>query len=60
MDYEQLLAQYEDALDTILELELQIWELCCRNNQLQRTLDGLDSADPNSISPMNRTAPEVS
>lgn len=51
MDYEQLLAQYEDALDTILELELQIWELCCQNVQLRRNLNGRDSdgSDPEPI-----------
>lgn len=45
MDYEQLLAQYEDALSTILELELQIWELCFQNRQLRHILSGLDKVD---------------
>jgi len=61
MDYEQLLAQYEDAWDTILEL--QFWELCRHNNRLQRTLSGRnsDGPAPEQIHITDgRTAPETS
>lgn len=45
MDYEQLLALYEEALDTILGLELQIWELCSQNSQLRSILSKLGKVD---------------
>lgn len=44
MDYKELLAKYVEALQTILELELQIWELCSQNSQLRQTQDGSISA----------------
>ena len=52
MDYDQLLARYEGALNAILELELQIWELCSQNARLQQALSDMNSADSGS-----RTSP---
>lgn len=49
MEYDQLVALYEDALDAILEMELQIWGLCSENIQLRQALHALNSTDPGSV-----------
>ena len=45
MEYKALLARYTEALQTILELEIQIWELCSQNSQLRQALDHAISAE---------------
>lgn len=45
MDDNELLAKYNEALQTILELELQIWELCSQNSQLRQALEATNSAE---------------
>lgn len=45
MDYNELLTKYNEALQTILELELQIWDLCSQNSQLRQTLGVSNSAE---------------
>ena len=45
MEYKAHLARYTEALQTILELEIQIWELCSQNSQLRQALDHAISAE---------------
>ena len=45
MDYNELLDKYNEAMQTILELELQIWELCSQNSQLHQVPESSNSAE---------------
>ena len=45
LDYDEFLVKYTEAMQTIMELELQIWELCSQNSQLHLVSGVSNSAE---------------